>query len=308
MAIRQMVYLIFLCGFISVTSEAAGDVKFRWCGDTPSLSWGLAASDGNLTFEQYRYEFSVDPTFSVVTPIIVPKGKTPPMSGYTFLKYDIPYYVRVSVRNSDTDAWSAPGTVCSITARNSLKFKWCSDTPTLSWGLAADDGNSTFGQYQFEFATDQTFTNANAVTIPKEQTPALAGYPFLRYDVAYYVRVSVRHSDSDPWSRPGPTCRFIARNALSFKWCDTVVPRTYGLVATDGNAGAASYRFEFSTVFDFKTIFTVIELPRGQHPALSSYPQLLSNRVYYVRVFVRQRDADPWSLPGPVCTTALSSC
>ena len=308
MTIRRIAHLTFLCGFLSVTLRAAGDVKFRWCGDTPSLSWGLAASDGNSTFGQYRYEFSIDPTFSNAMPITVLKGKTPAMSGYPFLKYDVLYYVRVSVRNSDNDAWSAPGPVCSITARNSLKFKWCPDTPTLSWGLYADDGNSTFGHYQFDFSTDPMFANVNSVAVQKGQTPAMAGYPFLRYDVTYYARVSVRHSDSDAWSKPGPTCQFIARNALSLKWCDSVVPRAYGLVATDGNAGAASYRFEFSTVSDFKTVFTVIELPRGQHPALSSYPQLLSNRVYYVRVLIRQRDAEPWSLPGPVCTIALSSC
>jgi hypothetical protein len=88
----------------------------------------------------------------------------------------------------------------------------------------------------------------------------------------------------------------------------TLVPQAYGLVANDGNRGAARYRFEFSASPEF-TDPIVIELDRGQAPALQSYPQLRPTQTYFVRVLVKQAAPDPWSAPGPVSTIAVEpSC
>lgn len=291
---------------VLLSLPAAAQPKFRWCDpQSPSLGWGIAPDVA--TYAQYQFDFKMvkDPS-KTVSVVVFTNKPAPPLSSYELFRFDETYSVQTRFRQSDAEAWSPAGPPCTFTPRNAFYFKWCDPpaTPSLAWGLVANDQNVSSAEYEFEFSEHSDFSDSTKFPLTNRQSPPMLVNPFFRYDVLYYVKVRAKQRPGDPLSLAGKPCTFTAKNDTRFKWC-SIVPSSYGLVAEDQNQSYESYLFEFAEDRDFKKIAATITLAKNQSPPLQTRPELKPGKIYFVQVRVLTRGAVKYSLPGPACTFGM---
>ncbi|HXB42386.1 MAG TPA: T9SS type A sorting domain-containing protein [Bacteroidia bacterium] len=123
-----------VCSFNTVNKR-----QFLYCGsaNVNINADGTEASDNNVSYQYYRFEFSQDATFSehavIGSPLsnkysieLNPSNKStlvaPALDNIMGLQYLHSYYARVKVKEGLPDPWSLPGPVCTFTT-------YCPGTP-----------------------------------------------------------------------------------------------------------------------------------------------------------------------------------
>jgi hypothetical protein len=297
-----------------------------YCNASIPITNPLLGSDNNTSQAFYRFEFSTSSTFTGYVDTDTsfykefPNGQTKLFKQVSDLRTGNTYYARIRTRSNSSQAWSNPGTICSVTFINNLTIStaYCNATISLSNYISANDNNKDFGLYRFEFSPNAAFTgyDANNAAMYKElnknQYALYSTVSGLQIGSTYYVRVRIRETSSESWSAAGPVCSVTVANELKLhpSQCDQSVPITRSIEAFDNTATFNFYRYEFSTAADFSgynasDASMYKEVSTGQLPSFKTVSGLQLDHTYYVRIRLRANASDAWSTPGPVCSVTL---
>jgi hypothetical protein len=200
----------------------------------------ILANDFNRSARKYRFEFAQAGNWSAVPPVELDQNSRRTYAEFPQLQFDIPYTVRVSVKQNATDehwALPVPEQPCTFTLRNVLRLYSCPAVMPMTEMIIANDFNHGFARYKVELAENGDWNLGTAIELDQSSRKTYADFSQIRYDTPYAIRISVKKRASDAlWSGAGPVCTL--RTAPCPKPLQVAVKKTSSECDTAGSAVA----------------------------------------------------------------------